>query len=179
MNTLTWILLATMVLIFVLGIVVPALKKNENKNIVRADEEDMRYNVDNESLKVTSYKIVIPLRIQACERLLLYLERIKFPILVKRVFQPGISRNDFQFSLLQNVQDELEHNLAQRLYVAEDTWQLVNLAKEEVLQNVNAVFNDNPESDTAAIAMILSAFQNPIAEKAIVCLKSDFDSFLI
>jgi len=179
MNTWIWILLAAMVLLFTLGLIIPAFRKNENASVARANENLMNNTIDNESLKVTSYKIVVPLRIQACERLLLYLERIKFSTLIKRVFQPGISRSDFQFSLIQNVQDELEHNLAQRLYVAEDTWQLVNLAKEEVIQNINAAFNDNPESDAADIALILSMFHNPIAEKAINSLKMEFDSFLI
>ncbi|MBQ5688814.1 MAG: hypothetical protein IIV21_02525, partial [Bacteroidales bacterium] len=97
-------------------------------------------------LKSVSYKLIVPLKIQAYERLVLFIERIQFPVLVKRVFHPGMSRNDFQFSILQNVQDEFEHNLAQRLYVTESTWQLIVMAKEEVLQNVNAVFNDNPDA---------------------------------
>lgn len=179
MNTLTWVILVVVVLIFVGGMIMTR-KDDDAKRSFRNGVNDMIHkneNVDN--LKVISYKVVIPLRIQACERLLLYLERIKFSILVKRVFVPGMSRDDFQISLIQNVQDEFEHNLAQRLYVAEDTWQLVNLAKEEVLQNINAAFNDNLNSDSAAIAVIISSFQNSIAEKAILGLKMEFDSFLV
>ncbi len=127
-------------------------------------------------IRVVSYKLTVPLRIQAYERLILYIERIQFPVLVKRVFYPGISRNDFQFALLQNVQDEFEHNLAQRLYVSETTWQLILLAKEEVLQNLNAVFGDNPDADVALIAQQLASFENPMAEKAVVNIKKEFNS---
>mgnify|MGYP003307802288 CR=1 FL=1 len=179
MNTLTWVILVVVVLIFVGGMIMTR-KDDDAKSSLGNGVNDMickNENVDN--LKVVSYKVVIPLRIQACERLLLYLERIKFSILVKRVFVPGMSRDDFQLSLIQNVQDEFEHNLAQRLYVAEDTWQLVNLAKEEVLQNVNAAFNENINSEAASVALIISAFQNPMAEKAILGLKMEFDSFLV
>ena len=130
---------------------------------------------DNE-LKATSLKLTVPLKIQAYERLLLYIERIQFPVLVKRIFHPGISRDDFHFSLLQNVQDEFEHNLAQRLYVSESTWQLIVLAKEEVLQNVNAVFNDNPNAEIAMIAQKLASFENPMVEKAVVNIKNEFNS---
>ena len=130
---------------------------------------------DNE-LKAVSLKLTIPLKIQAYERLLLYIERIQFPVLVKRIFHPGISRDDFHFSLLQNVQDEFEHNLAQRLYVSESTWQLIVLAKEEVLQNLNAVFNDNPSADVAMIAQKLASFENPMVEKAVVNIKNEFNS---
>lgn len=141
-------------------------KPNNNIDIMKSDSE----------LKSVSYKHIVPLKIQAYERLILYIERIHFPVLVKRVFHPGISRNDFQFSILQNVQDEFEHNLAQRLYVSESTWQLVVMAKEEVLQNVNAVFNDNPDADIAMIAQKIASFENPMGEKAVVNIKNEFNS---
>ncbi|MCQ2317450.1 MAG: hypothetical protein MJZ90_00825 [Bacteroidales bacterium] len=179
MNTLTWVILVVVVLIFVGGMIMTRKDDDAKRSLGNGVNDMICKNEDVDNLKVVSYKVVIPLRIQACERLLLYLERIKFSILVKRVFVPGMSRDDFQLSLIQNVQDEFEHNLAQRLYVAEDTWQLVNLAKEEVLQNVNAAFNEDTSSDVASVALIISAFQNPMAEKAILGLKMEFDSFLV
>ena len=141
-------------------------KPKKSIDIMKSDSE----------LKSVSYKLIVPLKIQAYERLVLYIERIQFPVLVKRVFHPGISRNDFQFSILQNVQDEFEHNLAQRLYVSESTWQLIVMAKEEVLQNVNAVFNDNPDADIAMIAQKIASFENPMGEKAVVNIKNEFNS---
>lgn len=140
----------------------------------RSRKDTDRHNDDND-LKTISQKLIVPLRIQAYERLLLYIERIQFPVLVKRVFNPAMSRNDFQFSLLQNVQDEFEHNLAQRLYVSEDTWQLINMAKEEVLLNINAVFNDNPDADVSKVAQILASFSNPMVDKAVINIKREFD----
>ena len=144
--------------------------KSQEKEIYVPNEKG------DDNIRVVSYKLTVPLRIQACERLILYIERIQFPVLIKRVFYPGISRNDFQFALLQNVQDEFEHNLSQRLYVSEATWQLVVLAKEEVLQNVNAVFNDSENEDTATIAQKLASFENPIGEKAVMDIKNEFNS---
>ncbi len=143
-----------------------------------SSQESFVSNIGNESenLKIVSYKLIVPLRVQAYERLILYIERIQFPVLVKRVFHPSISRNDFQFSILQNVQDEFEHNLAQRLYVSETTWQLIVMAKEEVLQNVNAVFNENPDADIALIAQRIASFENPIGEKAAINIKNEFNS---
>ena len=137
---------------------------------------DSRYYKSSEQNIFLAQKNPVPLRIQAYERLLLYIERIQFPVLVKRVFNPAMSRNDFQFSLLQNVQDEYEHNIAQRLYVTEETWQLIELSKEEVLQNINAVFNDNPDADVAMIAQKLASFENPMVEKAVVNIKYEFNS---
>ena len=45
---------------------------------------------DEDSLRAVSYKLTVPLRIQAYERLILYMERIQFPVLFKRVFHPDI-----------------------------------------------------------------------------------------
>lgn len=145
--------------------------KNEKKQV---DNNDSRNHHDD--IKTVSYKLIVPLRIQAYERLLLYIERIQFPVLIKRVFIPTMTKNDFQFSLLQNVQDEFEHNLAQRLYVSEETWHLISLAKEEVMQNINAVFNDNPDAELSLIAQKLASFDNPMVEKAVRSIKCEFNS---
>ena len=158
------------VILLLVSLFISFRKEEKSKN-------DIIDKLKNDSmLKETSLKLIIPLKIQACERLLLYIERIQFPVLVKRVFHPGISRNDFQFSIIQNVQDEFEHNLAQRLYVSESTWQLIVLAKEEVLQNVNAVFNDNPDADLTMIAQKLASFENPMVENAVMNIKNEFNS---
>lgn len=169
MNVIDIVSLVLLVLLIVSGFV--AFKKEEKS---KNDVIDKMKN-DNE-LKSVSLKLVVPLKIQAYERLLLYIERIQFPVMVKRVFYPGISKSDFQFSILQNVQDEFEHNLAQRLYVSEKTWQIIVLAKEEVLQNVNAVFNDNPDADVAMIAQKIASFENPMGENAVIHIKNEFNS---
>lgn len=162
------IILTICIVMMLLSMFVYYVKDNKNRRNAERDNDDV--------LRTVSHKLTVPLRIQAYERLLLYIERIQFSVLVKRVFYPGISRDDFQFSLLQNVQDEFEHNLAQRLYVSEETWQLIDLAKEEVLQNINAVFNDNPDADVAMIAQQIASFNNPMVEKAVINIKREFNS---
>ncbi len=169
MNIINIVSIVLIVLLMICAVVV--FKKEEKSKDNAVDKSGN----DNE-LKAVSMKFVVPLKIQAYERLLFYVERIQFPVLVKRVFHPAISKNDFHFSLMQNVQDEFEHNLSQRLYVSEATWQLVVLAKEEVLQNVNAVFNDSENEETATIAQKLASFENPIGEKAVMDIKNEFNS---
>lgn len=162
------IILTICVVLMLLSMLLYYVRDNKNRGDASRNNDDV--------LRTVSHKLIVPLRIQAYERLLLYIERIQFPVLVKRVFYPGISRDDFQFSLLQNVQDEFEHNLAQRLYVSEETWQLVDLAKEEVFQNINAVFNDNPDADVAMLAQQIASFNNPMVERAVINIKREFNS---
>ena len=174
-----WIDIVTIIVpVVILVSVIFLLRKDRKVKDDMFDSTDGhgRYDMISFQLRQESKKLVVPLKIQACERLLLYVERIQFSVLVKRIFTPRISRDDFQFSLLQNVQDEYEHNLAQRLYVTEETWRLISLAKEEVSQNVNAVFNDNPEADAAMIAHKLASFNNPMVEKAVISIKREFDA---
>lgn len=166
-----WINIVSIILVVLL---VASMFVNLYKD--RREQKKVDTNSNDNDLRAVSHKMIVPLRIQACERLLLYIERIQFPVLVKRIFNPAISKSDFQFSILQNVQDEFEHNLAQRLYVSEQTWQLIVLAKEEVLQNVNAVFNDNPDADIAMIAQKLASLENPIVEQAVVNIKREFNA---
>lgn len=121
-------------------------------------------------------EVVAPLKVQAFERLVLYLERIRFSVLVKRVYMPGMSRGDLQFTLIQNVQDELEHNLAQRLYVDEKTWFVIILAKDEALNVINATFDENPDADAATMAQIVASKHNPLIDRAIITIKEEFNS---
>lgn len=178
MNTVTWILIALVIMIFIIGMLLP--KKMEAKTPLMENFEKINDKMEStDNLKIASYKIVTPLRIQACERLILYVERMQFPVLVKRLYQPGVSRDDFQFSLMQNIQDEYEHNFTQRLYVTENTWKFVNLTKDSALEAINSVFAENPDADNAHIATILSSLQNQYAEDAIINIKREFCSYLM
>lgn len=123
-----------------------------------------------------SNETVLPLKVQAFERLVLYLERIRYAVLVKRVFMPGMSRTDLQFALIQNVQDELEHNLAQRLYVSEPTWFNVVIVKDEVLKSINAAFGENPDADAAMMAQIIASMDNSLIDKAVIAIKKEFNT---
>ena len=127
-------------------------------------------------VRVTTAKMVVPLKIQACERLLLFLERSQLPVLVKRVFVPGTAKEAFHMALLQNVEDEFEHNMAQQLYVSPTLWDAVQRAKEELVGQINTTFDKAEDgTDVALIAQALVALPNPFVEQAIEMLKKEFN----
>ena len=114
-------------------------------------------------LKVQALKIIMPLKVQAYERFLLYLERVQLPQLVKRIYTPGMEKGALHLLLLQNVREEFEHNLAQQLYVSDSTWKAVVNAKEELVNQINTTFEQlNDEEDVSIIAQILVALPNPV-----------------
>ena len=159
LSTSTWILIIVGIVVFG-GIFIFGAKKGKKKNVEVSET-------------------VVPLMIQAFERLVLYLERIRYSVLVKRVFMPGMSRSDMQFALIQSIQDEFEHNLAQRLYVSEEIWMMVVLAKDEVLKSINEVFGANPEADAATMAQILASKSNSFIDRAVIAIKKEFNDILV
>lgn len=77
------------------------------------------------------------LRIQAYERLVLYLERITPGSLIMRLHQAGMSSKLLRSDMSKTVREELEHNLSQQIYVSEKSWNMIVKAKEETINLIN------------------------------------------
>ena len=122
---------------------------------------------------------VASLMIQAFERLVLYLERIRYSVLVKRVYVPGMSRSDLQFAMIQSIQDEFEHNLAQRLYVSEEIWLMVVMTKDEMLKGINEAFGANAGADAATMAQIIASKSSTYIDRTVIAIKKEFNENLI
>lgn len=73
----------------------------------------------------------LPVKLQALERLILLLERLRPDGLVHRIStdQPAAA---IQLQLLVQLRAEFEHNLAQQLYVKPSTWEKVSQARDQV-----------------------------------------------
>lgn len=146
--------------------------------LIRMKDAELR-NGSKYELKVQALKIIMPLKVQAYERFLLYLERVQLPQLVKRIYTPGMEKGTLHLLLLQNVREEFEHNLAQQLYVSNSTWNAVFNAKEELVNQINTTFEQlKDEEDVSIIAQSLVALPNPVVEQAIAVLKHDFERLL-
>lgn len=142
---------------------------------LKLKEFEMRMKAKAE-MRIATAKMVTPLKIQAYERFLLFLERSQLPVLVKRVYAPGMAKEMFHISLLHSIEEEFEHNLAQQLYVGNDTWMAIQRAKEELVNQINTTFDKTEDgTDVALIAQALVALPNPFIEQAILMLKKEFN----
>ncbi len=103
-----------------------------------------------EQSKEDNRKTMIPLRFQAYERIVLFLERISPTNLVLRINRTGMTKEMLQAELLRTVREEYEHNLSQQLYMSDKAWDLVLNAKEEVLRDINTAAAQMNEKNTAA-----------------------------
>jgi len=87
--------------------------------------------------KKTRDQITLPMRLQAYERLTLLCERIEFADLILRLKSPGASAIELQSALFVAVQQEYEHNLTQQLYISEELWQILLLAKSKTMDLIS------------------------------------------
>ncbi len=79
-------------------------------------------------------KVILPLRLQAYERIVLYLERINPNSLLQRVSKPEMNPVQLQSALIRAIREEFEYNLSQQLYISARSWELVKNAKEETIK---------------------------------------------
>lgn len=76
-----------------------------------------------------SQATALPLRLQAYERLTLFLERISPGNLLIRVKPYNDDKDDYEALLLRTIEQEFEHNLTQQVYVTEECWNVIRTAK--------------------------------------------------
>ncbi len=107
--------------------------------------------------------IVSTLKLQACERLILFLERITPNNLILRVHTPDMTASQLQAALIRTVREEFEYNLSQQLFLSTKTWELIRNAKEEIIRQINMAASDLKEGrsarDLAGIILQLSLSQ--------------------
>ena len=88
-------------------------------------------------LRNKNREVTLPIRLQAYERLCLFLERITPNNLVLRLNDSKYSAKQFQQVLLKEVREEYNHNLSQQVYVSDHSWNLTKKAMEEVIALIN------------------------------------------
>ena len=118
--------------------------------------------------------VVMPLRLQAYERLALFCERIALPALLFR-HQSDETVSIQRLTLLLAIQQEYEHNISQQIYVSDQLWQIVKAARDDSSQLIDMVAsqldgNANAQELTKALYRALGQRQSDpisIAQQAI------------
>ena len=123
---------------------------------------------------------VLPLRLQAYERMALFLERIDPNQLVMRIHTGGLTVSQEQNLLLTAIRSEFEHNLSQQIYISDNVWQKVCDAKGDIEAIINTVAGDydkDADSREFAETVLAVASQKPVVELAIQILKADMQKW--
>ena len=110
-------------------------------------------------LRQDDRKQVLPLRLQAYERLTLLLQRIQPGPLVLRVHRGSMDARALQSALVATIREEFDHNVTQQIYVSDRAWQKVRQAKEETIRLVNMSFEQVGEG-AAGTDLSRKVFEN-------------------
>jgi len=80
---------------------------------------------------------VLPIRLQAYERMVLFLERMSPQNLLIRLSATGMTSREFHQLLLSEIRNEYNHNVSQQVYISEHAWDLIKNAKEDLILMIN------------------------------------------
>ncbi|MDB4089506.1 hypothetical protein N9544_07800 [Flavobacteriales bacterium] len=86
-------------------------------------------------------KHLFPLKLQAYERIVLFMERIEPSNLVMRSKTSDITAQQLHGVLLNNIREEYEHNVSQQIYISDNAWNITKQAKEETINIINLAAN--------------------------------------
>ncbi len=101
------------------------------------------------------------LQLQAYERLALFAERNQLISMTTRLIDTTATASHFRASMIENMNAEYEHNLAQQIYVTPEIWKAVAKLKEQNSYVVNQLAASLPADASALdLAKAILEFSN-------------------
>ncbi|MDI1256658.1 MAG: hypothetical protein PSV16_11215 [Flavobacterium sp.] len=126
-------------------------------------------------------KHALPLRLQAYERMALFLERISPSKILLRVPPVSPNKNDYEQYIIANIEQEFEHNLTQQIYISNECWTIITTAKNTIIQQIrNAAKGEKvTDANTLREAILTDSMtkESPTVT-ALAFIKSEVSTFL-
>ena len=166
------------VILEIIKISVPALVVFLTVNALLKRYLENQHRVKLVELKDKQTKTTLPLRMQAYERLSLYCERISIPSLILRLRKEGMTAAELRVTLLLAIQQEYEHNITQQVYVSDQLWQILKIARDDAVNTISTVADTvEPNLDAKTLVAALFDFLNQREytglDKALVAIKKE------
>lgn len=121
-------------------------------------------------------KQAFPVRVQAYERMALFLERIAPGNLLVRVKPLNESKKEYASLLIGNIEQEFEHNLAQQIYLSSECWNVIKASKNATINNIRktSAREDITDSDELRQHILTSLIdQQPPSETGLAYIKKE------
>lgn len=129
-------------------------------------------------LRYNAKSVITPIRLQAYERMAMFLERMDPNQLILRLNNPQLTAYQFQVLLVASIRSEFDHNLSQQVYLSANVWNHIKMAKEETIKIINLCAGklsvDNTATDLATAILEQIAGKSPI-EEAMSVLKMEIE----
>jgi hypothetical protein len=139
---------------------------------------DTYYNLKELEYKKMIVKDILPLKLQAYERMVLFVERINPTNLLVRLHQTGMSAKEMQSFVLNDVKAEYQHNISQQLYMSNDAWNIIKRVKDDTIGIVTHSVRNLPAEASAvdlskAIFTKLEELEENPYDLALLVMKND------
>ncbi len=129
------------------------------KMFIQRDWDNKRLEIGQESIKTT-----LPLRLQAYERMALFLERISPNNLIVRLNDGKFTSGQLQQVLLSEIREEFNHNLSQQIYLSDEAWSMIRNAMENIVVAINEAGTET-DREEKGIALARRIFDKYIAQE--------------
>ena len=125
-----------------------------------------------------------PVKLQAYERLTILLERLKPDNLVLRLANTNINATEFRYLLIQQINDEFNHNVSQQIYVSDQAWTLIKAIRENTINQINDAYAGLREDARGTelgknFLQLVVERNDQSAQQAIQFLKKTHDAYCI
>lgn len=122
----------------------------------------------------------LPLRLQAYERLILFVDRINPASLLVRLNASAYSAAELHSLIVTEVRNEYQHNVTQQLYVSTRGWQVIKRIKDDTLNLTKSAMQTLPEGASGldlgkVILLHLSKMENDPYDIATSLIRADVE----
>ena len=122
----------------------------------------------------------LPLRLQAYERIILFMERINPENLLIRLNATGYSAAELHNLIITEVRSEYQHNTTQQVYVTSRAWGIAKRVKDDTLNLVSGAIKTLPETasglDLSRVVLVtLSQMENNPYEIGAELIRKDLE----
>ena len=97
----------------------------------------------------------LPLRLQAYERMALFLERVSPGQLLNRMTPVGKDKKDYEALLIHTIDQEFEHNITQQIYISDECWNIIKAAKNGTIALIRKIVLNNEVNSSDKMREVL------------------------
>jgi len=117
------------------------------RNLIKNDQDKRK-----QELILQNSRVVTPIKLQAYERIVLFLERISLESLIVRVSLSDMTASQLHSAMLNAIRSEFEHNLSQQIYMSQQAWEVVRNARSNMIKIINSEVEKLPPN-TSGMAL--------------------------
>jgi len=131
------------------------------------------------AILIEKKKIALPIKLQAYERLLLFCQRVNPLKLLLRIKPIGDKTEDYLQLLISNIDQELEHNAVQQIYVSTAAWNTIVTTKIAIINTLKATAIDAENAtDFREKVFVVYSEKLPPTNTAISFIKTEVKKLL-